>query len=88
MTASGCPHASGLRPSTLSGPGCQLFHRQCCQIVRLLPPVVICPCWLQPEEQDDLGEEVFGVDPNFVPRDSMDMDSHQVSAGSLELLMS
>lgn len=31
-----------------------------------------------PEEQDDLGEELFGVEPNFVPRDSLDMDSHQM----------
>eukprot|EP00891_Asterochloris_glomerata_P009360 jgi/Astpho2/9360/Aster-07296 len=41
-----------------------------------------------PEEQDDLGEELFGVEPNFVPRDSLDMDSHQVSAGFVERLMS
>ena len=40
--------------------------------------IVTCPSWLQPEEQDDLGEELFRVEPNFVPRDSLDMDSHQV----------
>ena len=27
------------------------------------------------------------MEPNFVPRDSLDMDSHQVSAGFVELLM-
>lgn len=28
------------------------------------------------------------MEPNFVPRDSLDMDSHQVSAGFVERLMS
>ena len=30
---------------------------------------------------------MFGVEPTFVPRDSLDMDSHQVRAGSVGLLM-